>query len=75
MKNFGFGFMRLPFQGDQVDMNLVTKMVDTFMKNGFTYFDTAYKYCRDLSEPALKAALVDRYPPSQSRRLCGLPPV
>ena len=62
MKNFGFGFMRLPFQGDQVDMNLVTKMVDTFMKNGFTYFDTAYKYCRGLSEPALKAALVDRYP-------------
>lgn len=62
MKNFGFGFMRLPFQGDQVDMNLVTKMVDTFTENGFTYFDTAYKYCRGLSEPALKAALVDRYP-------------
>lgn len=62
MKNFGFGFMRLPFQGDQVDMELVTNMVDTFMENGFTYFDTAYKYCRGLSEPALKAALVDRYP-------------
>lgn len=62
MKNFGFGFMRLPFQGDQVDMELVKTMVDAFMENGFTYFDTAYKYCRGLSEPALKAALVDRYP-------------
>ena len=62
MKNFGFGFMRLPFQGEEVDLDLVKQMVDEFMKNGFTYFDTAYKYCRGLSEPALKAALVDRYP-------------
>lgn len=59
---FGFGFMRLPFKGDEVDMELVRKMVDKFMENGFTYFDTAYKYCRGLSEPALREALVDRYP-------------
>lgn len=58
----GFGFMRPPFKDDEVDMELVRKMVDTFMENGFTYFDTAYKYCRGLSEPALREALVDRYP-------------
>lgn len=54
--------MRLPFQGEVVDIDLVKQMVDMFMENGFTYFDTAYKYCRGLSEPALKEALVDRYP-------------
>ena len=54
--------MRLPFQGEVVDIDLVKQMVDMFMENGFTYFDTAYKYCRGLSEPALKETLVDRYP-------------
>ncbi len=62
MKNFGFGFMRLPFRDDRVDSGLVRQMVDLFMENGFNYFDTAYKYCRGLSEPALREALVDRYP-------------
>lgn len=62
MKKLGFGFMRLPFKNDEVDIELVKKMVDTFMDNGFTYFDTAYKYCGGLSEPALREALVDRYP-------------
>ena len=41
MKKFGFGFMRLPLQGDAVDMELVKEMVDLFLENGFTYFDTA----------------------------------
>lgn len=65
MKNFGFGFMRLPFKGDAVDIELVKNMVDAFMENGFTYFDTAYKYAGGLSEPALRQALVDRYPRDQ----------
>ena len=47
--------MRLPFNGDEVDIELVKKMADRFMENGFTYFDTAYKYARGLSEPALRA--------------------
>lgn len=59
---FGFGCMRLPFNGDAVDLELMKQMVDVFLENGFTYFDTAYRYARGLSEPALKAALVDRYP-------------
>lgn len=59
---FGFGCVRLPFKGDEVDIALVKKLVDTFMENGFTYFDTAYKYCRGLLEPVLREVLVDRYP-------------
>ena len=62
MKNLGFGFMRLPLSGDVVDIELVKRMVDRFLENGFTYFDTAYKYVRGLSEPALREALVERYP-------------
>lgn len=62
MRKLGFGFMRLPFKGDVVDIELVKQMVDAFMGSGFTYFDTAYKYCRGLSEPALREALVERYP-------------
>lgn len=63
MKKLGFGFMRLPRLADQsIDMELVKQMVDMFMENGFCYFDTAYKYCGGLSEPALREALVDRYP-------------
>ena len=42
--NFGFGFMRLPMQGDRVDIDHTTKMVDAFLASGFNYFDTAHGY-------------------------------
>ncbi len=66
MKKLGFGFMRLPLKDSNdatsVDMELLYKMVDTFMEKGFTYFDTAYVYHQQQSERFLKQALVDRYP-------------
>ena len=59
----GFGCMRLPRQEDNsIDMELFKQMVDEYIANGFTYFDTAYKYCGGLSETALREALVERYP-------------
>ena len=58
----GFGLMRLPMQGDQVDMEHLKKMVDHFIAKGFTYFDTAYVYTGGKSEVAAKEAIVDRYP-------------
>jgi predicted aldo/keto reductase-like oxidoreductase len=58
----GFGLMRLPMIGSDVDMEQTCKMVDLFMANGFTYFDTAYGYINGKSEEAAKTALVDRYP-------------
>ena len=39
-KNFGFGFMRLPMEGERVDFDALKKMVDAFMDAGFNYFDT-----------------------------------
>ena len=40
-KKLGFGLMRLPMIGDEIDMEQVKAMVDTFMAKGFTYFDNA----------------------------------
>lgn len=53
-KNFGFGYMRLPMIGDEVDIPQTTKMVDTFLENGFNYFDTAHGYINGKSEQAIK---------------------
>ncbi len=61
-KNFGFGCMRLPKKGDDVDLELFKEMVDTFMANGFNYFDTAHGYMGGKSEMALRECLTSRYP-------------
>ena len=58
----GFGLMRLPMIGEEVDIEQTKEMVDLFMQAGFTYFDTAYGYLGGKSEEAVKTAIVDRYP-------------
>lgn len=58
----GFGLMRLPMIKEEVDMAQTIKMVDSFMEQGFTYFDTAYVYINGKSETAAREALVKRYP-------------
>lgn len=66
MKQLGFGFMRLPLldSGDQTsfDKEQLCRMVDAFLEQGFTYFDTAYMYHNGESETVLKEVLVDRHP-------------
>ncbi|MBQ2997658.1 MAG: aldo/keto reductase [Oscillospiraceae bacterium] len=62
MKNFGFGCMRLPMIGEEVDIEQFKKMTDRFMEEGFTYFDTAHPYIKGKSETAIKEALTSRYP-------------
>ncbi len=61
-KSFGFGCMRLPMIGEEVDIEQTKKMVDAFLEAGFNYFDTAHGYIHEKSEPALKEALTSRYP-------------
>ena len=61
-KNFGFGCMRLPMQGEEVDIAETTRMVDEFLAQGFNYFDTAHGYIGGKSELALKTCLTSRYP-------------
>ncbi len=62
IKKLGFGLMRPPMLGEEVDVEQVKKMVDTFMQKGFSYFDTAYVYLGGKSEELLKEAVVKRYP-------------
>ncbi len=59
---FGFGFMRLPMNGKDVDIEETKKMVDAFLQEGFTYFDTAHGYIEGKSEIAIKECLTSRYP-------------
>jgi len=61
-KNFGFGFMRLPMIGEDVDIQQTIQMVDTFLENGFNYFDTAHGYINGKSELAIRECLSSRYP-------------
>ena len=64
-KKLGFGFLRLPSKDinnpSDVDMEHTCKMVDSFIKAGFKYFDTAYNYLNYKSENFIKEALTDRY--------------
>ena len=61
-KNFGFGYMRLPMIGEDVDIPQATKMVDAFLESGFNYFDTAHGYINGKSELAIRECLSSRYP-------------
>lgn len=65
MKKFGFGLMRLPTIGeekDNIDLETTKEMVDFFLKEGFTYFDTAWFYHKEKSEDAIRKCLTERYP-------------
>ncbi|MCI8477603.1 MAG: Fe-S oxidoreductase [Oscillospiraceae bacterium] len=65
MKRLGFGCMRLPMLGGAegcVDQEQFNRMVDQFLAEGFTYFDTAHGYLNGKSELAIQEGLVKRYP-------------
>lgn len=64
-KNFGFGCMRLPMQGEEVDYKEFSRMIDCFLENGFNYFDTAHGYLEGKSETAIRECLAKRYPRNQ----------
>ncbi len=64
-KKLGFGFMRLPVidnNQENIDFDQLYQMVDEFIGNGFTYFDTSFAYHNGKSENALRRSVVDRYP-------------
>ena len=61
-KKLGFGCMRLPMKGGEVDEPQFCKMIDRFLEEGFNYFDTAHVYIGGKSEKSIKTCLTDRYP-------------
>ena len=66
-RKLGFGLMRLPETAQSgpfghIDIDTTKQMVDYFLDQGFTYFDTAWMYCGFKSEDAAGEALVSRHP-------------
>lgn len=59
---FGFGCMRLPMAGEEVDLDHFSAMTDRFLAAGYHYFDTAHGYISEKSETAIRACLTSRYP-------------
>ena len=57
--------MRLPMKNEEVDKEEMCKMVDTFLEQGFNYFDTAHGYLGGKSETALRDCLTSRYDRSE----------
>ena len=63
-KKLGFGCMRLPVldgEQDKIDDQTFCEMIDSYMEQGFQYFDTAYPYHKEQSEEAVRRCLVERY--------------
>lgn len=69
----GFGLMRPPMLGAEVDIEQLKRMVDLFMQKGYTYFDTAYGYLEGKSELAAREAIVERYPRESFQLATKLP--
>lgn len=61
-QQFGFGCMRFPQIGEEIDIPQVKKMFDLFLENGFCYFDTAHGYHSGKSEHVVQECLTSRYP-------------
>lgn len=64
-KNFGFGCLRLPMKDGEVDKEQMCKMVDTFLEQGFNYFDTAHGYLDGKSELSICDCLTSRHERSE----------
>lgn len=60
--NFGFGCMRLPMNGEDVDLKQMEQMVDAFLSAGLNYIDTAHGYLGGKSETAIRETISKRYP-------------
>lgn len=66
VKKLGFGLMRLPLlnpdDGGSIDLEQMKRMVDSFLEQECTYFDTAWMYCGGKSEEFTNKALISRHP-------------
>ena len=69
INKLGFGFLRLPKKGEELDWQNIDAMTDTFLQGGRNFFDTCYTYLNGMSEIAIRKCVVERYPRS-SFQLC-----
>jgi len=57
VSRLGFGAMRLPMQGEQIDRKLAIPMIHRAFERGVTYIDTAVGYCNQDSQRVVGEAL------------------
>ena len=69
INKLGFGFLRLPKKGEELDWQNIDAMADTFLQGGRNFFDTCYTYLNGMSEIAIRKCVVERHPRS-SFQLC-----
>ena len=69
INKLGFGFLRLPKKGEELDWQTICSMADVFMEGGGVFFDTCYTYLDGLSEAAIRKCVVERKP-RDSFQLC-----
>lgn len=66
IKKLGFGLMRLPYSESEewghADLEKTREMVDAYLAEGFTYFDTAWVYHGGHSERVFGELVGKRYP-------------
>lgn len=66
IKKLGFGLMRLPYDENgefgHVDLEKTRKMIDDYIAEGFSYFDTAWVYHGGFSEKIFGELVAKRYP-------------
>lgn len=77
IKKLGFGLMRLPYAQNEatgnIDMEKTKEMIDAYMAEGFTYFDTAWVYHGGHSEEAFGQLVAKRYPREQFQVVSKMP--
>ena len=65
IKKLGFGLMRLPYseseQWGHVDLEKTRQMIDAYIAEGFSYFDTAWVYHGGFSEKIFGELVAKRY--------------
>lgn len=59
LPKLGFGCMRFPVKGNEIDFDKSREMIHYAMANGLNYFDTAYNYHNSESELFLGKVLTD----------------
>ena len=60
INKLGFGFLRLPKKGEELDWQTIDAMTDAFLEGGGSFFDTCYTYLDGMSEAAIRKCLVER---------------
>ena len=60
INKLGFGFLRLPKTGRELDWQTICSMADEFLDGGGVFFDTCYTYLDGLSEAAIRKCVVER---------------